>query len=746
MNDILQLKGPFEQKSNTSTPGAPKLMSGKTVDVKKLVGLKNDLIEMVDFWKKQDLLSNALVSVYYNKIVAKSNRLSGLFAYKGVKSNDTIVGAKFQDDISKHIITHYISLDTIRDAIVKIDKTIDVLTKEFGGQIDYKVFNEDKLNTIDHIDFRPYDFNKSMFRQVIVDVSYVDKFDVETTPFTANNPSIITLYKTDREISRVLESIGIKVYNERILDETTILLDPNQLEVLLLKAPYLISMATEDLSTFEPGDFKKIDDVEVAYSLPDPTIEPTIGVIDTFFDERVYFSKWVEYHHEVSKDIPVNPQDYKHGTAISSIIVDGPRLNPNLDDGCGRFRVRHFGVATNKGFSSFSIIKTIKRIVTSNPDIKVWNLSLGSNEEVQRNFISAEAAILDQIQFENEIIFVIAGTNKKVAESDKKIGSPADSINGMVVNSVGLDNKPTKYSRKGKVLEFFTKPDVSYYGGTPESYIKVCEPLGEAFVSGTSFAAPWISRKLSYLIDILGFSREIAKAMIVDSAIGWGKIMDTNESSLIGHGVVPIKIEDIVKSSKDEIKFVVSGVSEKYDTWNYNFPVPSVSNQYPFLAKATLCYFPKCARNQGVDYTNTELDIYFGRIDNEGKIKSINNNKQSIDDGDFHPMLEEEARKHFRKWDNIKHIQDEVKSRLVARKVYPGKLWGMSIKTKERLNPRDGLGIRFGVVVTLKEINGVNRIEDFIQQCSLRGWLVNRIKVETRIDIYQTSNEEIKFE
>ena len=38
--------------------------------------------------------------------------------------------------------------------------------------------------------------------------------------------------------------------------------------------------------------------------------------------------------------------------------------------------------------------------------------------------------------------------------------------------------------------------------------------------------------------------------------------MDTNESSLIGHGVVPIKIEDIVKSSKDEIKFVVSGVSE----------------------------------------------------------------------------------------------------------------------------------------------------------------------------------------
>lgn len=746
MNDILQLKGPFEQKSNTTKPGTPKLMSGKTVKVDTLIRLKEDLVEMIAFWEKQNLLSKALVSVYYNKIVAKSNRLSGLFTYKGIKANDTIVGAKFQDETSKHIITHYISIATIRDAIEKLNKTIDILNNEFNGHIGYKEFNEETFNIIDSLDFEPYDFNKSMFRQVIVDASFVDKFDVETTPFTANNPSIITLYKTDKEISKVLEAIGIRVYNERILDDTTILLDPNQLEVLLQKAPYLISMATEDLSAFEPGDFKKIDSNDSVYSLPDPTIEPIIGVIDTFFDERVYFSKWVKYHHEVSKDIPINPQDYKHGTAISSIIVDGPRLNPNLDDGCGRFKVRHFGVATNQGFSSFSIIKTIKRVVTSNPDIKVWNLSLGSNEEIQRNFISAEAAILDQIQFENDIIFVIAGTNKKISEADKKIGSPADSINGIVVNSVSLDNEPTKYSRKGRVLDFFTKPDVSYYGGSTDSYIKVCEPLGEALVSGTSYAAPWIARKLSYLIDILGFSREIAKAMIVDSAIGWQEIKNKEKKSFIGHGVVPIDIQNIVKSQADEIKFVVSGVSEKYDTYNYNFPVPMVSNQYPFLAKATLCYFPKCARNQGVDYTNTELDIYFGRIDDKNTIKSINKNQQSIDDGELHPLLEEEARKNFRKWDNVKHIQDEIKSRIVARKAYKSKLWGMSIKTKERLNSRDGVGIRFGVVVTLKEINGVNRIEDFIQQCSFRGWLVNRINVDTRVEIYQTANEEIKFE
>ena len=38
----------------------------------------------------------------------------------------------------------------------------------------------------------------------------------------------------------------------------------------------------------------------------------------------------------------------------------------------------------------------------------------------------------------------------------------------------------------------------------------------------------------------------------------------------------------------------------------------------------------------------------------------------------------------------------------------------MEIKTNNKLNPSDGQGIRFGVVVTLKEMNGINRIDEFI--------------------------------
>ncbi|MGL4868067.1 MAG: S8 family peptidase, partial [Cetobacterium sp.] len=522
--------------------------------------------------------------------------------------------------------------------------------------------------------------------------------------------------------------------------ETTILLTPDDLKLLRQKAPYLISMAVSDLAQLDESNFDFAD--SNILSIPDPSNEPTIGVIDTLFDEDVYFSKWVEYFDRVSNDIPKGTLDYEHGTMVSSIIVDGASFNSELDDGCGRFKVRHFGVAVGSKFSSFSIIKQIDEIVRRNRDIKVWNLSLGSKLEINKNFISPEAAILDKIQSENDVIFVIAGTNKTSNDSKvMRIGAPADSINGLVVNSVNFEKEPATYSRKGPVLSFFTKPDISYYGGDSNKAMRVCTPTGEKFVVGTSFAAPWIARKMSYLIDILGLSREVAKALIIHSSTSW----DKQEISpyLIGHGTIPIKIEDVINSPDDEIQFILSGTSEEYDTYNYRIPVPVFKEKHPFIAKATLCYFPTCSRNQGVDYTNTELDISFGRINND-KIKSINGNYQSIENESY--TLEEEARKNFRKWDNVKHIRELAKDRQTGKKAYANRNWGISLKTKERLDEKHGKGLKFGIIVSLKEIHGVNRIEEFIQHCSLRGWMVNRIEVQNRIDIYNRAEETIDFD
>ena len=737
MNSLLQLKGPFVQASSNLQPGAPNLPAGKIVKVAQLEKIQNNLKELRGFWSKESIFSGALISVYYNKVAAKSNRIQGLLSRSSNTANSSIVGARFTNDESpKHIITHYVAIEIIDESIERLNVCIDILNKRFDGTISHDIIK--KINS-KQIAFATSKIAKTNFLKVIVDAFYVEKFGILVDDIDLKDESIITIYKTDVKATKLMEKIGINLQFTRVMDDTTILLRPDELNLLKQKAPYLISMAVSDITQLTKEDFDFCDDTVI--TIPSPKNEPIIGVIDTMFDKNVYFSEWVEFKNMLHEDIPLAPSDYKHGTAVSSIIVDGPASNLHMDDGCGRFRVRHFGVASGNQFSSFTILRNINEIISSNKDIKVWNLSLGSKLEINPNFISPEAAILDRIQYENDVIFVIAGTNKDSIENQPKvIGTPADSINSLVVNSVGFDNRPASYTRKGPVLSFFTKPDISYYGGDGRNLIRVCTPTGEAFVRGTSFAAPWIARKMSYLIDILGLGREVAKALVINSATGWNK--QEFDSTLIGHGIVPIKIDDVVGCPDDEIQFVLSGVSEKYDTYNYNIPVPISKEKHPFIAKATLCYFPCCSRNQGVDYTNTELEIQFGRLNEKG-IKPIDNNYQSSEVEYF--TWEEDARRFFRKWDNVKHIREISQKGNRAKKCYDKGIWGVSLKTKERLEEKYGVGLKFGIVVTLKEIDGVNRIDDFVKNCSLRGWLVNRIDVENRINIYNIAEEVIDF-
>lgn len=743
MNNVLELKGKrFVQASKSGNGGGTAMNSKKVVSSEQLFRLKSKLGQIKEFWElEKKPFQGILISVYYNKIVAKSNRISGLF--RGKDSNFAIVGAKFNNEKSKHIITYFLDIKDLDKSIDLLSKTSDVLNSRFQAGINKPIFDDNKI--IDKVPFKQFSISKSIFKQVVADVSYIDDFEVEmATPQLKQ--SIITLYNTGTDTKILFKNIGIDILTSRILDNQTVFLDENQLKLLFEKAPYLVSMATVDLSELSPEDFIQEYQQGMLY-IPFPSIEPTIGVIDTLFDKHVYFSKWVEYYDMVDDNLPKSSNDYRHGTAVSSIIVDGARLNPWLDDGCGRFKVRHFGVAVGSKFSSFTITKQIKNIIANNKDIKVWNISLGSNQEVNDNFMSAEAAVLDQIQYENDVIFVVAGTNKP-SDDIVKIGSPADSINSMVVNAVTRKGLSTKYARKGLALSFFAKPDISYYGGSEEQYIQVCEPLGAANVAGTSFASPWIARKLSYLIDVLGLNREVAKAMIIDAARDWNEKPTPEEVALYGHGVVPIKIDDIVQTKEDEIKFLVSDISEKWNTYNYHFPIPIKDDKYPYIARATMCYFPACDRTQGVDYTNTELNLHFGRINDQGKIIDIKGDKQNQDEAlntEKNYLLEGEARDRFRKWDNVKYVAERPKDRMMPKISYNNKNWGMEIKTNNRLDPKDGMGIRFGVIVTLKEINGINRIDEFIKNCTLNGWLINKIDVKNRIDIHKKVNEDIEF-
>ena len=758
MNNILQLKGRFEQRPNTTKPGPAVLPKGKSVSSAHIRTLQGQLEGILKHWSEHKEIAGALVSVHYKHVVAKSNRLRILLAESSRSPVESIRGAKFVwetdedgEEIQKHVFTHYISLKALEKAITLLKSTADVIDSGYEGEITSK--DTERIAAVKEFPFHEIIAKSSLLR-VVLDCHYVESFNIDRVDESITEESIITIYRTSIETKALLRKFGINIYDDRIIDETTLRLNRDEIQILLNKASYLIAMNVTDLAQLTKDDIlqgEEDDDYFPELPIPHPQNEPVVGVIDTQFNTDVYFSEWVEYHNMLDPNIPLRDEDYHHGTEVTSIIVDGPKGNPDIDDGCGRFRVRHFGVATSGSFSSFAVLRSIRSIVASNRDIKVWNLSLGSTKEISPSFISPEAAELDRIQSEYDVLFVVAGTNRPDGETkpNMKIGAPADSLNSLVVNSVAFNKKPASYGRVGPVLSFFHKPDISYYGGDGPMFfdrIAVCRDTHGAFyASGTSLAAPWITRKMAYLIHVMGLSREVAKALIIDAAAGWDRKDDPSNS--IGYGVVPIHISDIIHSEDEEIRFILSGTADEYETYTYNLPVPVINNAHPFYARATLVYFPHCDRNQGVDYTSTEMDIHFGRLNTtkaKPVIMSINDNVQA-EEG-LRVIYEENARKQYRKWDNVKHISDVIKSRAVARKAYDAGLWGLSIKTKERMQPRGKKSLPFGVVVTLKEMNGVNRIEDFKKLCMARGWLVTKLDVQNRIDIYLRAEEEVEFE
>lgn len=749
MNQILQVKLRFANESNNQRPKSRNLRMHAETTIEKINNLCDDLRTVLRLYRNSPkYLENLLVDANYNDIIAKSKRIQALLKPVGKKTNDVVVGARFSDapeGEENHIITYYVDETTIERTIDNLKIARRFLQDKLNGRATANNFNEPE----NKIEYDGYGISKSKIRDIIVDCSVLESF---SRPHISNvsdkDTFLVTFYKTELPVAKILEKLKVDDMKHRyyFYGEDTISVTKELYAILESNVPYLISMVSSDFSKLTLKDINK-EQIEEEIIIPNPTNEPTIGVIDTLFDENVYFKDWVEntdYLDEIEK-MMLTDQGRDHGTAISSIIVDGPRLNPWLDDGCGRFKVRHFGVCEDK-ISTAKLVKKIREIVTNNPDIHVWNLSLGTEDEVSKNFISYDAAVLDELQAQKNIIFVISGTNdnRDSRNGVLRVGSPADSLNSLVVNSVRRDGTPASYSRKGSILSFFNKPDVSYYGGDFNERIKVYASRGETEEYGTSFAAPWISRKLCYLIDIVGLPREVAKALIIDTAAGWEyKTGAYKNKDLMGYGIVPIDITKVLSSESREIKFVVYGTSESYKTTNYGIPVPKdEDNKYPYIARATMCYFPECSRTQGVDYTNRELSLRFGRVNSKGRIDDINDN---IQDEEGQHADERLSRKEFRKWENTKFISKILKANRPIDS-YGERLWGISITSKERLTSQMVKDLNFGAVITLREVNGINRIQDFIKACTLRGWIVNEIDVHNQLDVYNTNQEEIVFE
>lgn len=763
MNNIICIDGLIGSSINESGGGGARIDKGGYVSVQKIQRLRDSITSTISTWNRLQTFCNPIVSIRYIRVVPKSLRMSELFKTKGEGIEKTIVGASFDNTAgtTKHIIVYNLPLTALENGIKKLEQLESIIADFFNGRI-----SKPELSIISNTKNNPTEEDKeyksrqlrnivtsgmseSAFLSLVQDAFYIEDIYIETSPEVASTSGmLVSFYDVGLGREELLRKLNLSRSTPVLGNEGegyAYSLESDQIRAVLNQYPYLVSMGSMvDMNSLPVYSGHILS--QTMPSIPDPTDEPVVGVIDASFDTSSYFSKWVEYEQENDSS------DKRHGTAVSSLIVDGPSLNPDLEDGCGRFKVRHFSVMSEGDMvNQFDLYHQIESIVANNSEIKVWNLSLGTVQEIQKNAISPMAALLDRLQANKDVIFVISGTNNDDPDKNRPyIGTPADSINSIVVNAVTKDGRIPEYARRGPVLSFYLCPDLCAIGGSPKDSITACSGSTLTSVYGTSYAACWVTRKLAYLIYYLNCTREEAKAILIDAAYGWTHSLNP-DWDVRGCGILPHHIDSIITTPNDEVKILIKGCCEKYRTYSFELNTPlDNKGKFPYWAKATLCYFPKCSRKQGVDYAQTEIDLHFGRLAGDLKLKTINDNAQG-DKGKV-DVSEDTARAEFRKWDCVKHICEEIKESSRPKQVLfsnkkeaAGQPWGFYLLKKRRSIKSDD-NPNFAMVITFKSMDGKNRYDEFLRTMRYAGWFAQPLEVKVMHEIYNTSQEDVEFD
>ena len=142
---------------------------------------------------------------------------------------------------SKHVITHTVPLPIFDETIKKLEDSLNLCRTIFPNQQSLK--NSDIQTVIDNKQFsKQYHYSKTIFLKTLVDTHYVNFFNLEKPEEHTRERAIVTLFNTGITISDLFNQLQIVISPGALLTDNSVLLSPNQLAILMEKAPFLVCM------------------------------------------------------------------------------------------------------------------------------------------------------------------------------------------------------------------------------------------------------------------------------------------------------------------------------------------------------------------------------------------------------------------------------------------------------------------------------------------------------------------------
>lgn len=391
---------------------------------------------------------------------------------------------------------------------------------------------------------------------------------------------------------------------------------------------------------------------------------PIVGVLDTGVADISYLEKWKD--KKEFTNYPKEYQDNAHGTFVAGIIEYGDELNrSNVTalDGVKIFNAVVYPDLNKETIYPEELVEHIREAIERNAQIKIWNLSLGTNQECELDEFSDFGMALDNIQDENNILIVksVGNCSDFLKNRPKsRVSQSADSVRSLVVGSVAEvqgeydyaeSNMPSPFTRVGPGPASIVKPDLVYFGGNAgvkqgKMTISGVPSFGldESIqrMVGTSFSTPWVTRIASELSFLM--REEFDPLMIRALMIHYAKYPSDTKMRMVekvnqmGFGM-PIGAQDILYNSPDEITLILRDTLDKgsfIEMFDFPYPTSLVDENNFFRGQIILTLVNKTILDdkQAGEYCQSNIDVYFGTYETEKErdtSKPIIKNPRGVD-------------------------------------------------------------------------------------------------------------------
>lgn len=371
---------------------------------------------------------------------------------------------------------------------------------------------------------------------------------------------------------------------------------------------------------------------------------PIVGILDTGIEEIGYLKKWKT--DESFTSYPEVYQNHSHGTAVAGIIEYGDELNGFDTSILKGVRLFDATVYPNTGIYPEELVENVRDAIERHPEIKIWNMSLGTATDAELDCFSEFGMALDNIQDENNVLIVKSVGNCKAflrGDSKSRISQSADSIRSLVVGSIAHDkrrndisdiNYPSPFTRVGPGPANIIKPDLVFYGGNAgvvngsESYTGVNSFKMDNSVDGfpgTSFSTPGVTRIASELAFSLSeeFDPLLVRALMIHHAKypDEVKMKMSDKISQMGFGM-PSGVKEILYNSPDEITLILRDTLEKgsfIEMFDFPYPQSLIDDNGNFTGQIILTIVNKSLvdEKQAGEYCQSDINVSFGTYSTE---------------------------------------------------------------------------------------------------------------------------------